>query len=122
MHLIVYLIQRPTLFRTLITGAILGAFIAITRLGPRPFSFQGIVAILAAGAVFGIFMAIVRRSIARPSKGFSYLLLTLAGGSGGLVWWLLIHPSSSLLLAAVLGAVLTHAVVAFESWLRQAAA
>jgi hypothetical protein len=39
-----------------------------------------------------------------------------------LVWWLFIHPASSLLLAAVLGALLTQAVVAFESWLRQAAA
>jgi hypothetical protein len=118
----VYLIQRPTLLRTLITGAILGAFIAITRLGPRPFSFQGIVAVLAAGAVVGLVVAIVRRSIQSPSKGFSYLLLALAGGSGGLVWWLFIHPASSLLLAAVLGALLTQAVVAFESWLRQAAA
>jgi hypothetical protein len=95
---------------------------AITRLGPRPFSFQGIVAILAAGAVFGLLVAIVRRSIPRPSEGFSCLLLTLAGGSGGLVWWLLIHPSSSLLLAAVLGALMAQAVVAFESWLRRAAA
>ena len=121
-HIVVYLVGRPTLLRTVATGMILGAFAAITRLGPHPFSLRGVAPILAAGAVFGVVVATVRRSIPRLSKALFYVWLTLAGGAGGTVWWLLVRPSSPLLIAVGLGALLAQAVVAFESWLRQAAA
>src|SRR3989449_2392900 len=38
----------PILLQTLATGLMLGAFAAITRLGPHPFSLRGIVPILTA--------------------------------------------------------------------------
>ena len=122
LHIVVYLIHRPSLLRTVATGVVLGAVTAITRLGPHPFSLRGVAPILAAGAAFGVVAGTVRRSIPRPSTAFLYILLTVAGGVGGMVWWLLIRPSSSILIAVALGAVLAQGVVVFESWLRQAAA
>jgi len=121
-QIVVYIIRRPTLLRTLATGVILGAFVAITRLGPHPFSLRGVVPILAAGGISGLVIATVRRSMPRLSKARLSVWLTLAGGAGGMVWWVLVHPSSSLLIAVGLGALLAQAIVAFESWLRQAAA
>jgi len=118
----VYLIRRPGLLQTLATGLMLGAFAAITRLGPHPFSLRGIVPILTAGAVFGMVVAAARRSIGRTSTRVSYALLALAGAAGGTVWWLMLRPPSALLMAALLGAFLAQGVVAFELWLRRAAA
>src|SRR5437899_6837306 len=106
LYLLVYLIRRPGLLETLATGLMLGAFAAITRLGPHPFSLRGVAPILAAGAVFGAVVATVRRSIPRLSKALVYVWLTLAGGAGGTVWWLLVRPSSPLLIAVGLGALL----------------
>src|SRR6266581_2129372 len=40
LYLLVYLIRRPGLLKTLATGLMLGAFAAITRLGPHPFSLR----------------------------------------------------------------------------------
>src|SRR5438034_233376 len=57
LYLLVYLIRRPGLLETLATGLMLGAFAAITRLGPHPFSLRGVVPILTAGAVFGMVVA-----------------------------------------------------------------
>lgn len=96
---------------------ILGAFAALTRVGPHPFSLRGILPVLVAGSVFGLVVATARRLIPHPSRTFAYVLLTLAGAAGGMVWWMLIQPSSSILVAMGLGALLTHAVVAFELWL-----
>jgi hypothetical protein len=100
----------------------LGAFAAITRLGPHPFSLRGVVPILAAGAVFGLVIATARHSMRWTSSALSYALLALAGAAGGTVWWLMLHPPSALLVAAALGALLAQGVVAFELWLRQGAA
>jgi len=97
----------------------LGAFAAITRLGPHPFSLRGVVPVLTAGAVFGAVVATARRS---RSTAPSYRLLAFAGAVGGIVWWLMVHPASALLATAVLGALLAQGVVAFELWLRRAAA
>jgi hypothetical protein len=117
----VYMVRRPTLLRTVATGVIIGAFAAITRLGPHPFALRGVVPILAAGGVSGVVMATVGRSMPRLSKALFYVWLTVAGCAGGMVWWLLVHPSSSLLIAMWLGALLAQTIVAFEAWLRQAA-
>jgi len=122
LYLLVYLIRRPGLRETLATGLMLGAFAAITRLGPHPFSLRGVVPILTAGAVFGMVVAAARRSIGRTSTRLSYALLALAGAAGGTVWWLMLRPPSALLMAALLGAFLAQGVVAFELWLRRAAA
>jgi hypothetical protein len=100
----------------------LGAFAAITRLGPHPFSLRGVVPILAAGAVFGLVVATARRWMRWTSSAVSYALLAVAGAAGGTVWWLMLHPPSAFLMAAALGAFLAQGVVAFELWLRQAAA
>jgi hypothetical protein len=121
-QIVVYIIRRPTLLRTVVTGVILGAFTAITRLGPHPFSLRGVVPILAAGGVSGVVMASAGRFLPRPAKVFFHVWLILAGGAGGMVWWLLAHPSSSILIAVGLGALLAQAIVAFESWLRHATA
>lgn len=117
--IVVYIIRRPTLLRTVSTGVILGAFVAITRLGPHPFSMRGVVPILAAGSVAGVVIGSVGRSMPRLSKALFYLWLALAGGAGGMVWWLLVHPSSPILIAVGLGALLAQAIVAFELWLRR---
>lgn len=122
LHIVVYFIRRPSLFRALATSVILGAFAALTRLGPHPFSLGGVLPVLAAGSVFGLVVAAVRRLVPHPSKAFAYVVLTLAGAAGGMVWWMLIQPSSSILVAMGLGALLTQAVVAFELWLDRAAA
>src|SRR5439155_83487 len=53
LYLLVYLIRRPGLLKTLATGLMLGAFAAITRLGPHPFSLRGVVPILTAGFALG---------------------------------------------------------------------
>jgi hypothetical protein len=122
LHIVVYLIRRPSLFRALATSVILGAFAALTRLGPHPFSLRGILPVLAGGSVFGLVVAAARRLIPHPSRTFGYVLLTLAGAAGGMTWWMLVQSSGSLLVAMGLGALLTQAVVAFELWLGQAAA
>ena len=121
-YLITYLVRRPSLLRTVATGLMLGAFAAITRLGPHPFSLRGVVPVLTAGAVFGAVVATARRSLRRRSTAPSYRLLAFAGAVGGIVWWLMVHPASALLATAVLGALLAQGVVAFELWLRRAAA
>ena len=121
LHIVVYLIRRPTLFRALTTGGILGAVAALTRLGPHPFSLRGVLPVLAAGSVFGLVVAAARRFISHPSKTFGYVLLALAGAAGGMIWWILIQPSNSILAAMGLGALLTQAVVVFELWLDKAA-
>ena len=121
-YLVAYLVRRPGLLRTVATGVTLGAFAAITRLGPHPFSLRGVAPVLAAGAVFGSVVATVLRSKRRNSNAPSYPLLALAGAVGGIVWWLMVHPSSALLAAVVLGALLAQGVVAFERWVRHAAA
>jgi len=121
-YLITYLVRRPSVLRTVATGFMLGAFAAITRLGPHPFSLRGVVPVLTAGAVFGAVVATARRSVRRSSTAPSYRLLAFAGAVGGIVWWLMVHPPSALLATAVLGALLAQGVVAFELWLRRAAA
>ncbi|HTD71025.1 MAG TPA: hypothetical protein VK647_11285 [Gemmatimonadales bacterium] len=78
--------------------------------------------VLAAGATFGLIVATAFRWMQRGSSGPPYPLLALAGGIGGIVWWLMLRPPSGLVAAAVLGALLAQAVVAFEVWLRRAAA
>src|SRR5881394_3902274 len=50
-HIVVYLVRRPTLLRTVATGIIRGALPAIPRPGPRPAMRMGVAPILAAGAV-----------------------------------------------------------------------
>src|SRR2546426_10816904 len=122
LYFLVYLIRRPGLLTTLATGLMLGAFAAIPRLGPHPFSLRGVVPVLTAGAVFGAVVATARRSVRRSSTAPSYRLLAFAGAVGGIVWWLMVHPPSALLATAVLGALLAQGVVAFELWLRRAAA
>jgi hypothetical protein len=121
-YLVAYLVRRPGLLRTLTTGVLLGAFAAITRLGPHPFSLRGVAPVLAAGAVFGAVVATVLRTKRRNSNAPSYPLLALAGAVGGIVWWVMVHPSSALMAPVVLGALLAQGVVAFERWVRQAAA
>ena len=121
-YLVVYLVRRPGLLRTLGAGVVLGAFGAITRLGPHPFSLRGVTPVLAAGAAFGLVVAMALRSMGRPLSAPPYPLLALAGAIGGSVWWLMLRPPSGLLEAAVVGALLAQAVVAFEVWLRRAAA
>src|SRR5206468_4102840 len=49
LYLLVYLTRRPGLRQALATGLMLGAFAAIARLGPHPFSLRGVVPILTAG-------------------------------------------------------------------------
>lgn len=122
LYLVVYLMRRPGLLSTVATGVMVGAFAAITRLGPHPFSFRGVGPMLAAGAVFGVVVATAHRSMRRTSSARSYTVLALAGAAGGTVWWLLLRPPSALLIAAVLGAFLAQGVVVFELWLRRAAA
>ena len=121
-YLVLYFVRRPGLFRTLGAGVVVGAFTAITRLGPHPFSLRGVTPVLGAGAVFGLVVALVLRSMRRTSSAPPYPLLALAGALGGSVWWLLLRPPTGLLAAAVVGALLAEAVVAFEVWLRRAAA
>ena len=122
LYLVVYLTRRPGLVRTVATAVVVGAFAAITRLGPHPFSLRGVVPILAGGAVFGLVVATARRSLGQASSAVPYALLAVAGAAGGTVWWLILHPPSALLIAAAVGALLAQGVVAFELWLRQAAA
>jgi hypothetical protein len=121
-YLVLYLVRRPGLLRTLGAGVVLGAFAAITRLGPHPFSLRGVTPVLVAGGVFGLVVALALRSMRRTSSGPPYPLLALAGAVGGIVWWLMLRPPSGVLAAAMVGAVLAQAVVAFEVWLRRAAA
>ena len=122
LYLVAYLVRRPGLLRTVATGLTLGAFAAITRLGPHPFSLRGVAPVLAAGAVFGAVVATALRTRQQNSNSSFYPLLAFAGAVGGIVWWLMARPPSALLAAAVLGALLAQGVVAFERWLRQAAA
>src|SRR5437879_1888118 len=89
LYLLVYLIRRPGLLETLATGLMLGAFAAITRLGPHPFSLQGVVPILTAGDVFGVVVAAARRSFGRISPRVSHELLVLAGTACGTVRWII---------------------------------
>jgi hypothetical protein len=118
----VHVVRRPGLLRTLAAGVVLGAFVAITRLGPQPFALRGVVPVLAAGAVSGLVVATALRSMRRSSSAPSYTLLGLAGAAGGVIWWLMVRPPSGLPTALVLGALLAQGVVAFERWLRRAAA
>lgn len=121
-HLVVYLIRRPGLLRTLASGALIGAFVAITRLGPHPFSLHGVVPVLAGGSAFGLLVAAALRLRPHGVNGAWYAVLGFAGGVAGIVWWLVARPPSAFVLAALLGALLAQGVVAFESWLRRAAA
>jgi hypothetical protein len=122
LYVIAYLARRPGLLRTVAAGVMLGAFVAITRLGPHPFSLRGVVPVLAAGAVFGTVVATALRTRGQTANWPIYPLLAFAGGVGGSVWWLMVRPPSPLLAAAVLGALLAQGVVALERWLRRAAA
>jgi hypothetical protein len=121
-RLVVYLIRRPGLLRTLASGAMVGAFWAITRLGPHPFSLHGVVPMLAGGSTFGLLVAAALRSRWRAFRAAWYPLLGLAGGVAGIVWWLMARPPSAFVMAALLGALLAQGVVAFETWLRRPAA
>src|SRR5206468_7086362 len=98
-HIVVYLVRRPGLLRTVATGLMLGAFAAITRLGPHPFSLRGVAPVLAAGAVFGAVVATVLRTRRRNSNSAFYPLLAFAGAVGGIVWWLLVRSPSALFAA-----------------------
>lgn len=120
-YVVVYIARRPSLLRTLITGVVLGAFVAITRLGPHPFALRGVVPMLAAGAVSGLVLASTDRLAHRPARVAGFALINAAGALGGAAWWLLARPPSSFLFASGLGAVLALGVVAFERWLQQAA-
>ena len=117
-YVLVYSVRRAGWIRALAVSVILGAFAAITRLGPHPFSWRGILPVLAAGAVFGAVLAFVRRRV----QALPHAHLALAGGIAGVAWWLLVRPASPLLNAALLGAVLANGVAAFEAWLQRAAA
>src|SRR2546422_11321796 len=88
----------PILLQTLATGLMLGAFAAITRLGPHPFSLRGVVPILTAGAVFGMVGAAARRSFGRTSTRLSYAVLAIAGAAGGIGWGVVPTPPSARLL------------------------
>lgn len=116
-----YAICRPGLLRTMAGGVMFGAFAAITRIGPHPFSLRGVVPVLVAGAVSGAIVSLVLRSMRRHGMTRSYAVLTAAGAIGGIVWWLMVRPASALLTAAVLGAALADGVIAFERRLRPAA-
>jgi hypothetical protein len=121
LYVIAHWARGPGLLRTVATGVMLGAFAAITRLGPHPFSLRGVVPILAAGAVFGTVVATALRTRRQNANWPIYPLLAFAGGVGGIVWWLIVRPPSPLLAAAVLGALLAQGVVALERYLRRAA-
>ena len=50
-------IRRPRIVPNFLIAAVVGAFVALLYVGPLPFSLRGTVAILTAGATFGIFLA-----------------------------------------------------------------
>ena len=121
-YVVLYFVRRPRLLRAMAAGVVSGAFFAITRIGPHPFAVRGVVPVLAGGAAFGAVMSATLRWMPRRLNATAYSLLAVAGATGAAVWWFLLHRSSPFLATAVLGALLAQGVVAFETWLRQAAA
>jgi hypothetical protein len=100
-------IRPPRVLPHFLIGAVVGAVVALLSLGPFPFSFRGTVAILAAGATFGVFAAgAVYAFRDLPGVRF-YPVVAIAGALGGGAWWLIVRPSSSLVLAVVIGAGIT---------------
>ena len=81
------------------------------------FSVTGreILASLAAGAAFGLTIALSIHIAPRHSVFLEYVCIGAGGIAGGAAWWLVVRPESSIAVAMIVGAVIAVMTFALES-------